>query len=235
MILNTNTLISSNFPLESIRTITNSYVERSQDTYLTINKDVEVPLFTINPNKLFEYDYTGSGYRVKSYDNFLTCYTVPIKVLGDKFYTCFKSLGALRAYTVSNQMYYIGKGIITDKNFNPLIMTTYKVTDTDLGIINSNPGNGTGRLHVVQDNVTIYLSREIYSDRFREENKRLYKELFTVIIPLLMSYDIKIVIKKELNMFMTTFVDPRLSNSQLQDRFKIQAQDAKTIITQRLS
>ena len=235
MNLNTNTIISSRYPIKNIRTITNYYLKNDKSVYIKVEPNREVPIYTLDAERLFIYNYDNSSYKYNSYLLPLEYYDTPIKVLGEKFYTCFAHLNKFRKYSVATKSYYIGKGIITDDLFNPLLLTTYHLDIGDLDRYNYEHNAGrTPTPHFDQSKLKIYLSRKIFTEEFREQNKKLHKELFNVIIPKLMELEIPITVKTELNMLTEVFVDPSLTINQLQDKFKIEAEHAKRNIIGRI-
>ena len=236
MNLNTNTIISSRYPIKSLRTITNCFLKSDESIYIKVEPNREIPIYTLDSERLFIFNYDTLSYNYNSYVKELNYYDNPIKVLGEKFYLCFANLANFKKYSVSNKSYYIGKGIITDIAFNPLLLTTYVLDSGDLERFNYEHSAGRTPIpHFDQSKLKVYLSREIFTEEFREQNKRLHKELFNVIIPKLMELDIPITVKTELNMLTKTFVDPSLTIGQLQDKFKIEAEIAKRNIIGGLS
>lgn len=227
MNLSTNTIISNYYPIFSMRGVTTTYPVTKNQFFINVDKGVEVPVYLLDKDSLMSYNYASRNYTWNGgYSRYLTSYETPMKVLNAKFYDCFRSLGNLKKYSVSDKDYYIGKGIITDSFFEPLILTTYVFTDADLEQSSNTVLN--------QDRVKVYLNRDIFTDNFRIANKRLHRELINIILPELMKYDMKISIKKELNMFNSSFVDASLNINQLQEKFLLEAEDAKREIIRRL-
>lgn len=228
MNLSTNSIISLRYPINSLRGITTSYLNKPQ-FFINIDKDIEVPIYLLDKDSLMRYDYATRQWRWNGgYSRHLAYYDVPMKVLGTKFYDCFKHLGSLKKYSVSDKSYFIGKGIITDEFFEPLILTTYSFGDDDLQY------EGSER-RFKQEKIKVYLNRTIFTEEFRVANKRLHREIINIILPDLMQFDIKISIKRELNMLNVTHVDASLNINQLQEKFRLEAEDAKRKIIRELS
>ena len=98
MNLNTNTIISSKYPIKSIRAITNCHLKNDKSVYIKVEPNREVPIYTLDAERLFIYNYDNSSYQYNSYLLPLEYYDTPIKVLGEKFYTCFAHLNKFRKY-----------------------------------------------------------------------------------------------------------------------------------------
>lgn len=231
MNIDTNTIISNLFPKTGIRELT-GYTEEFRGKSMDIILNKEYPLFILDFNRFAYYNTTFKRYEYNylsrdPLDVPLTYKITAIKSLNSKFYTAFKDSSTLKPYDTSLNRVYIGKGVITDVDFNPLVLTTYFLDQDTLDEAtfrhNSNKYYNDSILN--QSKMKIYINRSIYSEVFKEDNKRLHKELMNVILPELMKLDIPITFKRELDMFNTPYTDPSIKSDDLQIKYQLEGLD----------
>lgn len=106
----------------------------------------------------------------------------------------------LTVLQLKDDFYFIGKGIITDENFNPLVLVTF---DNVIGNYDL-----TGRRSVLKmEYVDVYYNRVIFSEDFIKNQTTMFNNITKKIMPYFMGYAIKQHIKNDLNIWGKTLVD----------------------------
>ena len=96
--------------------------------------------------------------------------------------------------------YFIGKGIITDENFNPLVLVTFDNVSDKYG--------GDRRSNILKmEYVNVYYNRIIFSEDFIKNQISMFNNITKKIMPYFMGYAIKQHIKNDLNIWGRTIVD----------------------------
>lgn len=191
------------------------------DHFVTMGIGKEYPINTLHPLYITERSNIGRGIRWK--DNELLSrriYLREIKTINKMFYEGFSNLYGFGKYTNAQGSYFVGKGIITDKNFDPFIMVTYRLEDEDLENIEASSGDLYTPVKINPNRLKIYVSRKIFYPNFTKENTRISRELFTEIIPSLEALKLPMVLKQELDMYNTVYIDNGLDKEALQLKFK---------------
>lgn len=110
------------------------------------------------------------------------------------------NLPHLTVLQLKDYFYFIGKGIITDENFNPLVLVTFdNVSDNDVV--------SYGRVVLKMEYVDVYYNRIIFSEDFIKNQTTMFNNITKKIMPHFMGHAIKQHIKNDLNIWGRTIVD----------------------------
>ena len=218
MTLDTSKIINNRIPsrgINKIRNINNNIVPK----FIFLRNNTEIPIYLLNINIVrsdWNYESRKPKYCILlkntiqknlTYDNLK-----PIKSFTTLFKDCFINSYKIHTFEVGNKTYYVGKGIILDDKFIPLLLIT--------SILEIKEPLEYKDTVFESKNTNVYLSRKIYSKRFQEEDKKLYRVLFTDVIPSIIDIeDIKITIKDNLDIFKSVEVDSSKSVEQLNKEF----------------
>lgn len=110
------------------------------------------------------------------------------------FNDAFKNSRVLIPFNIKGEEFYVAKGLITDKNFNPLIITTYTPTDITPGFL------------ILYENMKIYVSKKVFSTDFLK-NKNLYKLIHNDLLSELVKFPNPLIVKDDLNFLFNIQVD----------------------------
>lgn len=106
----------------------------------------------------------------------------------------------LTVLQLKDDFYFIGKGIITDENFNPLVLVTF---DNVIGNYDL-----TGRRSILKmEYVNVYYNRVIFTEDFIKNQTTMFNNITKKIMPYFMGYAIKQHIKNDLNIWGQAIVD----------------------------
>lgn len=130
--------------------------------------------------------------------------TVSYKSFNKNLFGTFKNgannLVHLTVLQLKDYFYFIGKGIITDENFNPLVLVTFdNVSDNYVLILGSSV--------LKMECVDVYYNRVIFSEDFIKNQTTMFNNITKKIMPYFMGYAIKQHIKNDLNIWGKTIVD----------------------------
>lgn len=106
----------------------------------------------------------------------------------------------LTVLQLKDDFYFIGKGIITDENFNPLVLVTFDN-------VNDNYDLGGRRSILKMEYVDVYYNRVIFTEGFIKNQISMFNNITKKIMPYFMGYAIKQHIKNDLNIWGKTLVD----------------------------
>lgn len=106
----------------------------------------------------------------------------------------------LTVLQLKDYFYFIGKGIITDENFNPLVLVTFDN-------VSDNYALSHGRDILKMECVDVYYNRVIFSEDFIKNQTSMFNNITKKIMPYFMGYAIKQHIKNDLNIWGKTIVD----------------------------
>ena len=129
---------------------------------------------------------------------------VSYKTVSKKLLGTFKNGTGISPHLTLLQLkdyyYFIGKGIITDENFNPLVLVTFDNV--------SDKYDGDRRSNILKmEYVDVYYSRVIFSEDFIKNQISMFNNITKKIMPYFMGYAIKQHIKNDLNIWGSTIVD----------------------------
>lgn len=106
----------------------------------------------------------------------------------------------LTVLQLKDYFYFIGKGIITDENFNPLVLVTFdNVSDNYVW--------SGEREFLKMECVDVYYNRVIFSEDFIKNQIPMFNNITKKIMPYFIGYAIKQHIKNDLNIWGNTIVD----------------------------
>ena len=113
------------------------------------------------------------------------------------------SFPLLTILQLKDYFYFIGKGIITDENFNPLVLVTFdNVSDNYLESTWSRSED-----ILKMEYVDVYYNRVIFSEDFIKNQTTMFNSITKKIMPYFMGYAIKQHIKNDLNIWSNTIID----------------------------
>lgn len=188
---------------------------------ISIKENKTIPLHVFGSNIITRSLDTNSGiytWKYKDFTVFRTIQESPIRGL-DKFYKYFGDSYYMAKVTFNNKDYYVAKGVVTDARMNPLVLVSFNLHPEVLEIVN----NGGIYPAMNKKFIEVWLSRDLFTSTFKLENKRMNEELHTVIIPYLMSLEVPVHVRKNLNMWETTHIDVSKSPVDVNNEFKSNA------------
>lgn len=204
MILNTSIIDNSldqlpvNLRLYSVSYVRNYGNRVPSGKNVIVLPDIKIPIFVdkevyLTDNGMEKFIITVSKGTNVSYKTFSK------KLLGT-FKNGTGSSPHLTLLQLKDYYYFIGKGIITDENFNPLVLVTFdNVSDKYDGSRGSNI--------LKMEYVNVYYSRVIFSEDFIKNQISMFNNITKKIMPYFMGYAIKQHIKNDLNIWGRTIVD----------------------------
>lgn len=128
---------------------------------------------------------------------------VSYKAFSKKLLDTFKygtSIPHLTILQLKDYFYFIGKGIITDENYNPLVLVTFDNVSDKYDF-------KRGRNILKMEYVDVYYNRVIFSEDFIKNQPFMFNNITKKIMPYFMGYAIKQHIKNDLNIWGSTIVD----------------------------
>ena len=163
--------------------------------------DIKIPIFVDK-----EVYFAGHGME-KSIITVFKGTNVSYKSFSNTLLATFKNgtnnSSHLTVLQLKDYFYFIGKGIITDENFNPLVLVTFdNVNDNYL-----TPTGSRGRNNLKMEYVDVYYNRVIFSEDFIKNQIQMFNNITKKIMPYFMGYAIKQHIKNDLNIWGKTCVD----------------------------
>lgn len=204
MILNTSIIDNSLDQLPvNLRPYSVSYVRNYGNRVpsgknVIVLPDIKIPIFVdkevyLTDNGMEKFIITVSKGTNVSYKTFSK------KLLGT-FKNGTGSSPHLTLLQLKDYYYFIGKGIITDENFNPLVLVTFDNV--------SDKYDGDRRSNILKmEYVNVYYSRVIFSEDFIKNQIPMFNNITKKIMPYFMGYAIKQHIKNDLNIWGRTIVD----------------------------
>lgn len=204
MILNTSIIDNSLDQLPvNLRPYSVSYVRNYGNRVpsgknVIVLPDIKIPIFVdkevyLTDNGMEKFIITVSKGTNVSYKTFSK------KLLGT-FKNGTASSPHLTLLQLKDYYYFIGKGIITDENFNPLVLVTFDNV--------SDKYDGDRRSNILKmEYVNVYYSRVIFSEDFIKNQISMFNNITKKIMPYFMGYAIKQHIKNDLNIWGSTIVD----------------------------
>ncbi|MGI6710132.1 MAG: hypothetical protein ACOX4W_01610 [Bacilli bacterium] len=204
MILNTSIIDNSLDQLPvNLRPYSVSYVRNYGNRVpsgknVIVLPDIKIPIFVdkevyLTDNGMEKFIITVSKGTNVSYKTFSK------KLLGT-FKNGTGSSPHLTLLQLKDYYYFIGKGIITDENFNPLVLVTFDNV--------SDKYDGDRRSNILKmECVDVYYSRVIFSEDFIKNQIPMFNNITKKIMPYFMGYAIKQHIKNDLNIWGRTIVD----------------------------
>ncbi len=204
MILNTSIIDNSLDQLPvNLRPYSVSYVRNYGNRVLSgknviVLPDIKIPIFVdkevcLTDNGMEKFIITVSKGTNVSYKTFSK------KLLGT-FKNGTGSSPHLTLLQLKDYYYFIGKGIITDENFNPLVLVTFDNV--------SDKYDGDRRSNILKmEYVNVYYNRIIFSEDFIKNQISMFNNITKKIMPNFMGYAIKQHIKNDLNIWGRTIVD----------------------------
>ncbi len=204
MILNTSIIDNSLDQLPvNLRPYSVSYVRNYGNRVpsgknVIVLPDIKIPIFVdkevyLTDNGMEKFIITVSKGTNVSYKAFSK------KLLGT-FKNGTGSSPHLTLLQLKDYYYFIGKGIITDENFNPLVLVTFDNV--------SDKYDGDRRSNILKmEYVNVYYNRVIFSEDFIKNQISMFNNITKKIMPYFMGYAIKQHIKNDLNIWGSTIVD----------------------------
>lgn len=132
---------------------------------------------------------------------------VSYKAFSKKLLDTFKygtNIPHLTILQLKDYLYFIGKGIITDENYNPLVLVTFDNVSDKYDFDRE-------RSILKMEYVDVYYNRVIFSEDFIKNQPFMFNNITKKIMPYFMGYAIKQHIKNDLNIWGSTIVDPSRS------------------------
>lgn len=163
--------------------------------------DIKIPIFVDSGvhfkdpgmEKFIIPVYKGTNVSYKSFSNNLL----------KTFKNGTISLPHLTVLQLKDYFYFIGKGIITDENFNPLVLVTFNnVSDNYV-----EDAWYRRRDTLKMECVDVYYNRVIFSEDFIKNQITMFNNITKKIMPYFMGHAIKQHIKNDLNIWGETIVD----------------------------
>jgi len=193
------------------------------DFYIDKREDNTYPTFCVtrgnvisDSNSVINPSNTWTGDNVLIYTPVeIKVSTQPILNFTQKLWMAYTKGTGLYTFKKGTTFYHVGKGIITDNHYNPFVMVVIKVPT-----INEKQGIKNYELKFDKRDVTVWLSRIIFTPEFKTNHSALHKLLFNVIIPHAISNGIRVGVKESLSMFTETKVYPELSFDEMQSKYK---------------
>jgi len=233
---NTNTdLLNFEDSLMYLRRLSNNPGSYYTDKFIKIYN--YIPYFMINSN-LYLNEYKKFKFKYKE-NMFVKIEGGEIKSTGNLFYYVFKYAGFLKKVILKENVYFVGKGFISDKHLNPLIIITSYIKDIiekernipkyGLYFNSSNELNKdleyryTSHLNTHfhnKENLDIFISRRLYDLNYINNNKKICNEIHSKILPYLMSLDIRTHIRKDLDIFTNILIDKSLNSEGMDNLLK---------------
>jgi hypothetical protein len=204
MILNTSIIDNSLDQLPvNLRPYSVSYVRNYGNRVpsgkdVIVLPDIKIPIFVdkevyLTDNGMEKFIITVSKGTNVSYKTFSK------KLLGT-FKNGTGSSPHLTLLQLKDYYYFIGKGIITDENFNPLVLVTFDNVNDKY--------DGDRRSNILKmEYVNVYYNRIIFSEDFIKNQISMFNNITKKIMPNFMGYAIKQHIKNDLNIWGRTIVD----------------------------
>lgn len=221
--MNTNTKynLRMSFPIISQHKWSNSGYHTIPSNYMYIAPGNEYPVNILYPTHIVKVTSSSPEYAEWISNRAIEriVYRGELKVMNDLFYSGFNRHPHFKKYVNAQNSYYLGQGIITDANFNPYIMVTYRLEDADLEPVRRSR-MFNAYVPFDPERLKVYLSRKIFYPDFTSDNKRMSRELFNEIIPSLERLKLPMIVKEELDMFDSPYIDNSLNREALQIKFK---------------
>ncbi len=204
MILSTSIIDNSLNQLPvNLRPFDNNYVRNSGNIVLSgknvaVLPDIKIPIF-VDKEVQFN-DHGMEKFIITVFKGTNVSYKSFSKNLLNTFKNGTNNLPHLTVLQLKDYFYYIGKGIITDENFNPLVLVTFDNVNDNYDL--------SGRRSILKmEYVDVYYNRVIFSEDFIKNQTSMFNNITKKIMPYFMGYAIKQHIKNDLNIWGKTIVD----------------------------
>lgn len=204
MILNTSIINNSLSQLPvNLQPYDNNYIRNFgsivlSDKNVIVLPDIKIPIFVDK-----EVHFNGHGmekFIITVFKGTNVSYKSFSKNLLGTFKNGTSSLPHLTVLQLKDYLYFIGKGIITDENFNPLVLVTFDNVSGNCDL--------AGReITLKMEYVDVYYNRVIFSEDFIKNQTSMFNNITKNIMPYFMGYAIKQHIKNDLNIWGSTIVD----------------------------
>lgn len=181
----------------------NNYVRNSGYRELSgknviVLPDIKIPIFVDK-----EVYFAGHGmekFIITVFKGANVSYKSFSKNLLDTFKMGTNNSPHLTVLQLKDYFYFIGKGIITDENYNPLVLVTFDNVNDNYDL--------SGRRSVLKmEYVNVYYNRVIFTEDFIKNQISMFNNITKKIMPYFMGYAIKQHIKNDLNIWGKTLVD----------------------------
>lgn len=202
MILNTNIVDNSlnQFPVNlrpyGVNRVRNYGSRILSGKNVLVLPDIKIPIFVDKEVYFVNYDIEKFIITVSRGTN------VSYKSFSKNLLYTFKdgtgNIPHLTLLKLKDYFYFIGKGIITDENFNPLVLVTFD---------NVSDNYDSERITLKMEYVDVYYNRVIFSEDFIKNQTQMFNNITKKIMPYFMGYAIKQHIKNDLNIWGRTIVD----------------------------
>lgn len=187
--------------------------------------DIKIPIFVDKEVRFSDYDM--EKFIITVFKGTDVSYKTFSKNLLGTFKNGTSNLPHLTVLQLKDYFYYIGKGIITDENFNPLVLVTFDNV--------SNNYSESGRISILKmEYVDVYYNRIIFSEDFIKNQNPMFNNITKKIMPYFMGHAIKQHIKNDLNIWSNTIVDSSRSVDSYNDIILENLDEFKTEFIRRL-
>lgn len=203
MNLTISSIISNTFPLRSsyLKTIGRPDAPGLQHVfYCDLNHDIPLCGLINLPSRKEDYPYYS----------FLRESEKSIRGFGKRALDNFKRSGYISEFTIGEEKYYVGKGCLFNKNYEPLLLTTVQISDPEEIV----------RRRLDQSSMKIFIKREIFTEEFKENNRTFVNRVVNNVLPELVLLEIPIFIKKDICMYVKPEIDTSLTIEQINEKFK---------------
>lgn len=160
--------------------------------------DIKIPIFV--DKEVYFVDHSMEKFIITVFKGANVSYKSFSKSLLGTFKNGTNNLPHLTVLRLKDYFYFIGKGIITDENFNPLVLVTFDN-------VNDNYDLSVRRSILKMEYVDVYYNRVIFSEDFIKNQTPMFNSITKKIMPYFMGYAIKQHIKNDLNIWGRTIVD----------------------------
>lgn len=175
--------------------------------YRPLQADQEVPVYLVGGDNV---GLVGNPHSLMVMEGRIVdlvggCPGSSITNFGVKYERIFRDFSKLVQISIKKSstdnnpnIYYVGKGIILDKNLDPLFMLT-----TILGNVILPPSgsySASSRCRLSTDTIKAYIRKDVFSSKFATEQKKVYKQIVNVLLPEVVASNIPLIVNKCINM-----------------------------------
>mgnify|MGYP000957593338 CR=1 FL=1 len=204
MILNTSIIDNSlnqlpvNLRLSSPNRVRNFGSRVPSGKNVIVLPDIKIPIFV--DREIHFADYGMEKFIIPVFKGASVSYKSFSKNLLGTFKNGTNNMLHLTVLQLKDYFYFIGKGIITDENLNPLVLVTFDNVNDNYDL--------TRRGNILKmECVDVYYNRVIFSEDFIKNQTSMFNNITKKIMPYFMGYAIKQHIKNDLNIWGRTIVD----------------------------
>lgn len=228
MILSTYSMNYGSPPEEYVRSLNRGSIQMDEKLMILTRGDNTYPMFLLPANKVFDGGNIIDRYKDVAAFHIYHSYS-PMVNFTNKFWASYTQCANLFSFKKGNSIYWVGKGIICDEKFNPIVMLTVKLP----GILTF-VGKYRSEIVYPKECLTYYVSRKIFTEEWKKANLALHKVIFGALIPDVIEKGIKMAVKDKLNMINTTYVDagvdiPHLQELMMENLHKLSETDGDII------